>query len=366
MTVQNYRGPRKQLYFKTKQNSAIKLLTATFIGLTLIAVMANPRPMSDDRIETLPNQIIWNRDGAEMAFVPAGSFDMGDHLNEGYARELPVHTVTLDAFYMDRHEVTAGQFKQFVRKSGYSYTHHTWEQVAQYSPTDDYPMIYVNWYDAAAYAEWAGKRLPTEAEWEYAARGGLISKRYPWGNKITSDKANYSGPGSGDKWDKTAPVGSVDANGYGLYDMAGNAWEWCADWYDENYYSRSPATNPLGPDTGSQRVVRGGSWLQYFHSLRLSSRSRNDPSVTFFTYGFRCASGSVTHDTFSLFLPASGQTGANWFTDLTLNPTDYRWAKVNPASSGLRVRLFVQPLGGVNTSSWDFRSITTAGGLSTQ
>jgi formylglycine-generating enzyme required for sulfatase activity len=202
----------------------------------------------------------------------------------------PVHRVELDAFYMDVNEVTVGQFKQFVVESGYGYDR--WNNVARYSPGDDYPMIYVSWNGATAYCEWVGKRLPTEAEWEYAARGGLIGKRYPWGDEISHDDANYIGTGGKDKWDSsTAPVGSFEPNGYGLYDMAGNVWEWCSDWYAEDYYSSSPLRNPQGSSSGSYRVLRGGSWSLNPFGLRAAFRFNYFPSSTNLSYGFRCVSG---------------------------------------------------------------------------
>jgi len=147
-----------------------------------------------------PKKVItWRKDGARMMLIPAGSFEMGDHLNEGEANELPVHKVELDDFYMDSQEVTVEQFRKFVDESGHKYSR--WNEVEKYSPGDKHPMVYVTWNDAVAYCKWAGKRLPTEAEWEYAARGGLPGKQYPWGDRITHDYANYAGMGGKDPWD---------------------------------------------------------------------------------------------------------------------------------------------------------------------
>ena len=219
----------------------------------------------------LPNQIRWNKDGAEMAYIPAGSFEMGDAMNETedwMERSRPVHIVRLDGFYIDKTEVTVGQFKAFLADSGYNWTG-SWDDMDQYSPGDDYPMIYVDWNDATAYAKWSGKRLPTEAEWEYAARGGLAGQRYPWGSeKADGWPGNFADKSSAVDWANAnvddgyatcSPVGSYRPNSHGLYDMGGNVWEWCADWYGSDYYSKSPAKNPPGPDIGSSRVLRGGS-----------------------------------------------------------------------------------------------------------
>ena len=151
--------------------------------------------------------------------------------------EFSVH----DPFYMDVYEVTVGQYKQFVNATG----HGPLSDISKYSPADNYPVVSVNWNDAKAYCDWAGKRLPTEVEWEYAARGGLLGKQYPWGDNIMRDLANYKGIGGKDKWEYCAPVGSFNPNGYGLYDMAGNVGEWCQD--------RSSRRENI-------RVLRGGTW----------------------------------------------------------------------------------------------------------
>ena len=312
--------------------------------------------------DNLPNQIVWNKDGAEMAYVPAGSFEMGDHFDEGEDNELPVHTVTLDGFYMDKTEVTVGQFKVFLDDTSYSWGGN-WDSVASKSPTDDHPMIWVTWNDATAYAEWAGKRLPTEAEWEYAARGGSQGQRYSWGNDIDDTEANYGG-----NVGKTTLVGNYPANGYSLYDMTGNVYEWCVDWYDENYYTSQLMINPVGPENGSKRVLRGGAWRQTnSNTFRLAYRNNSNPSDTNNRFGFRCVSSpNITADSFSNLLPSDDQIGINWFSGLSLIATDYTWAIANSSSATLSVRLFVQPLGGVDASSWDFSTVTTVDGLVVQ
>ena len=149
-----------------------------------------------------------------------------------------------DAFFMDAHEVNVGQFKKFLKSSGYKPDEAiNWNQVYKYSPTDKHPISRVTWHDATAYAKWAGKRLPTEKEWEFAARGGLIGKEYSWGDEAsTSDMANYGGTVR-----TTTVAGSYPANGHSLYDMVGIVWEWCADWYGHDSYSKSPDENPTGP-----------------------------------------------------------------------------------------------------------------------
>jgi sulfatase modifying factor 1 len=215
---------------------------------------------------TLPQ--ITGKDGAPMVLIPAGDFQMGSNDSDD---EKPVHTVYLDAFYIDIYEVTNAQYKKFMDATKYKEPNY-WNDSKFNAP--NHPVVGVRWNDAVAYTKWAGKRLPTEAEWEKAARGGLVGKKYPWGDNLTHDDANYSGTGGKDKWVNTSPVGSFAPNGYGLYDMAGNVWEWCADWYDSKYYASSPKSNPKGPSSGERAVLRGGSWYFSFDSyLRVADRS---------------------------------------------------------------------------------------------
>jgi serine/threonine-protein kinase len=266
-------------------------------------VVVVERIAPEEERRELPVEIV-GKDGAPMVLIPAGEFQMGDHFDEGGEDERPVHTVYLDAFYIDKYEVTNELYARFLNEIGSVKDEegHLLIDIdseycliefagGRYRPKPGYekhPVVEVSWWGAVAYAKWAGKRLPTEAEWEKAARGGLVGKRYPWGDEISHDMANYWDPGGRDRWEMTSPVGSFPPNGYGLYDMAGNVWEWCADWYDENYYSRSPRRNPKGPESGEFRVVRGGSWGNGPNNLRVAIRISYVPSYTTDHVGFRC------------------------------------------------------------------------------
>jgi formylglycine-generating enzyme required for sulfatase activity/curli biogenesis system outer membrane secretion channel CsgG len=256
---------------------------------------------SDEKTRTLvlkllsvdTGELLWiNKSSAEwlfqyedMIYIPAGYFIMGSPEGEGESDEHPQHKVWVDAFLIDRYEVTNAKYEKFMKATGHR-APTFWNDDRFNKP--DQPVVGVSWYDAEAYAKWAGKRLPTEAEWEKAARGGLVGKRYPWGDNISPDNANYDRTGGRDIW--TSPVGSFPPNGYGLYDMAGNAWEWVADWYDKNYYRSSPERNPKGPNISSWRVLRGGSWNDNPDHLRCADRNYHyEPTDSFYSIGFRCS-----------------------------------------------------------------------------
>lgn len=226
----------------------------------------------------------------EMVLIPAGSFQMGSEV--WGSDEKPVHTVQLSSFYMDKYEVTNGKYKKCVDAGSCSAPSNSTSFTRSFyygdNRYDNYPVIYVSWDDARKYCQWKGKRLPTEAEWEYAARGGLSGAKYPWGDAIKDSDANYFDSGDSEDND-TMAVGSYAANGYGLYDMAGNVCEWMNDWYEEKYYKSSPSRDPQGPSNGEYRVVRGGSWGNKSFGIRVSYRVRSNASFRYYNLGFRCA-----------------------------------------------------------------------------
>jgi formylglycine-generating enzyme required for sulfatase activity len=241
-----------------------------------------------------------------MALVPCGCYDMGDHFAEGYEDELPVHNVCISAFSMDLHEVTNAEYAECVDDGACTppYQTSSYRRPSYYgNPAyDNFPVLHVDWFMADAYCTWAEKRLPTEAEWEYAARGGLAGKRYPWGDTIDCDDACYGRyrPGCDDHChngmcdNDTHPVESYAPNGYGLYDMAGNIAEWANDWHEMDYYSVSPPNDPPGPVSSWIRVVRGGSWAELAYALRVASRRQfSMPDQEGEALGFRCARGGA-------------------------------------------------------------------------
>ena len=228
------------------------------------------------RLEVL-GRITWIR-------IPAGTFFMGCTPGDGECEkdEKPRHVVTLTKPYdLAETETTNAQYEKCAREGPCR------GEVDRSKP--DHPVVNVSWEDAAGFCRWAGGRLPTEAEWERAARGGEDGKKYPWGNSISHDDANYTGTGGRDAWEKTSPVKSFAANGFGLFDMAGNVWEWVGDWYHKDYYSRSPPTDPVGPATGQGRVLRGGSCFYNPRLLRVSLRLGYSPDYRLDFLGFRCA-----------------------------------------------------------------------------
>ena len=300
-----------------------------------------------------------------MVLIKGGAYQMGGADNEGRKDEYPVHPAEVKDFWIDVNEVTNKQFAAFVKATGYITTAEKavdWEEIKKQLPAgtpkpsadkllpsslvfkknqnidgyvdysqwwswvagaswkhpqgpnstidgkDDYPVVQVSWFDAQAYCKWAGKRLPSEAEWEYAARGGLAGQKYPWGNEDVESgkpKANtWQGkfPATNTQWDKferASPVRSFQPNAFGLYDMSGNVWEWCNDWYRDDYYQNAPKQSPKGPSDSfdpdepgmPKKVVRGGSFLcnaAYCKGYRVSARMKSSPDTGLEHTGFRC------------------------------------------------------------------------------
>lgn len=283
---------------------------------------------------------------ARMVRLDGGEFVMGTDSEEGFPQdgEGPAREVTLDPFYIDKHAVTNAEFLNFIRETGYTTDAERfgWSFVFQHLLTDeaddhvidsvdaapwwvgvegatwfrpfgagsnvveddllDHPVTHVSWADARAYAEWAGKRLPTEAEWESAARGGVEGRRFPWGDDLKPGDEHRCNIWQGefpehntgeDGYVATAPVDEYDPNGYGLYNVSGNVWEWCGDWFSPTYHTTDAYdhNDPTGPPSGDQRVMRGGSYLchrSWCNRYRVAARSKNTPDSSTGNIGFRC------------------------------------------------------------------------------
>ncbi|MBL8042271.1 MAG: SUMF1/EgtB/PvdO family nonheme iron enzyme [Nitrospira sp.] len=241
---------------------------------------------------------VQGKDGAPMVLIPAGAFTMGS--NEGLPAERPEHVVTLDAYAIDRYEVSLRLYRRFLQEVQRD-APPTWDDEAA-ETVGDRPAIGVSWADASAYCTWAGKRLPTEAEWEKGARG-TDGRRYPWGPmQPFVDIANYNrGVWVSEAVTLVNVTGGVEGmsvrhglkeggrSPYGLHHMAGNAAEWVGDWYDREYYAKSPDKNPTGPAKGEKKVIRGGSWSDLPVALRSSARVSAEPDFQDRAIGFRCA-----------------------------------------------------------------------------
>lgn len=268
-------------------------------------------PLPEGETTTPPEKETLPPEG--MVLIPEGEFQIGSNDAEADDNEQPVRTVYVDAFYMDETEVTNAQFKEFVLENPrwqrnridgrFHNGRYLWDWNGNNYPKgkDKHPVVSVSWYAAMAYSKWAGKRLPTEAEWERAARGGLVGQKYPHGNTLTPRDANY-----GNNLKDTTAVGRYPANGYGLYDMAGNVSEWCLDAYHPGFYSTFPqegaARNPLAGANTIQwildnftdvnvdvsRVRRGGEWFDMARLPRVAARRDSKPPSAFLVIGFRC------------------------------------------------------------------------------
>ncbi|HEY3312136.1 MAG TPA: SUMF1/EgtB/PvdO family nonheme iron enzyme [Anaerolineales bacterium] len=256
--------------------------TATKIPLPTKTVLVTATPILD-----ISAPAIREKDNMLMVYVEAGAFQMGG--GNTWPNENPEHSVILDAFWIDQTEVTNGKYALCVQSKACtppsepsSVKYVSYYGSAQY---ENYPVVHISWDQARAYCTWAGGRLPTEAEWEKAARG-KDGRIYPWGSDIGKTFANYD-QRDGD----TSAVGSyeIGKSPYGAYDMAGNVWEWVADWYDDTYYRDAPSSNPAGPSMGIKRVLRGGSWFNKDYTIRTTYRYGSDPSLSDVLNGFRCA-----------------------------------------------------------------------------
>jgi formylglycine-generating enzyme required for sulfatase activity len=219
-----------------------------------------------------------------MVLIPGGTYLMGtDH---GQAIASPRHPVILHPYYMDAHEVSNREYQEFCLSTGHKFPEFWGMDVYKSGPDyPDHPVVGVSHFDASLYAEWAGKRLPTEAEWEFAARGGLEDIDYPYGEKADHSQSRFNDPDA-----EKGPVkrGTYPPNSYGLHDMSGNVWEWVSDWFSGSYYSESPEHNPKGPSTGTFKVFRGGGWHSGPGCATVHRRNALPTHWVDFAGGFRC------------------------------------------------------------------------------
>ena len=280
----------------SKPTGVVSAATATWTPTTSVATLvptSTSVPTDTPSLQplTLGATRVREADSMTMIYVPAGEFRMGSVSadNMAVASEMPARNVFLDAFWIDRVEVSVGQYRQCVQ-AGICNPPQRADSVTRPNYYTDstfanYPVLWVTWHDASVYCNWVGARLPTEAEWEKAARG-TEGRIYPWGNTWEAARANAV-----ERLGDTQPVGSFPsgASPYGVLDMSGNVWEWINDWFSEDYYQRASSVNPSGPTTGTQRSVRGGSWYSRIAWQRAAYRGAANPDFSDDDIGFRCA-----------------------------------------------------------------------------
>ena len=289
----------------------------------------------------MPDPALKPANTPNLVTIDGGSFQMGNHRDDGYPSdgETPVHTVRVDSFQIAPETVTNTQFAEFIAATGYRTEAGSfgwsfvfagflpedfpetrgveaarwWRQVygaawdhpegphSSIATRGNHPVTHVSWHDAMAFCAWSGTRLPAEAEWEFAARGGSAASHFWWGDQLTPNGTHRMNAWQGtfparnsaaDGYPGTAPVRSYEPNGYGLYNMTGNVWEWCGDWFEPGYYGRGPEDNPPGAESGTHRVMRGGSYLcheSYCNRHRVDSRSAATPDSSTGNTGFRVA-----------------------------------------------------------------------------
>ncbi|NLF95066.1 MAG: formylglycine-generating enzyme family protein [Oligosphaeraceae bacterium] len=235
--------------------------------------------LKEEYREQIAGRLLWHeRDGSVLVYVPGGEFKMGD----GKDGDCPRHVVSVSSFYIGMYCVTNRQYSEFVRATGHRAPNQAgWDSSSKLS----HPVVYVSWDDALSYVRWAGLRLPTEAEWEHAARGPA-NVLYPWGNEWDESRCRHSGNcGS----EETCPVWGYASgvSGYGTCQQSGNVWEWCSDWYSENYYGYSARRDPQGPESGTFRVLRGGGWSDVANFCRSAYRYGGAPGGRGTSHGFR-------------------------------------------------------------------------------
>jgi eukaryotic-like serine/threonine-protein kinase len=269
---------------KSSMTNPSNLITETKIQLDQTPI-STPTSIPIETATLELNGEFTDEHGVRMAWIPAGSFMMGD--DEGEPEEMPAHEVWLDTYAIDVYEVTNELYLACVDEDVCQGQYYAYERAPlRYQ----YPVVFIDWFDAKTYCEWRGARLPTEAEWEKAARGGLDEMKYPWGDEYPNcTLGSTNGAAFWDCEKARYEVGQFSPNGYGLYDIVGNVWEWVADWYDENYYSNLIDMNPFGPANGALRVLRGGSGFSNREQLRVTFRYKYDPYSTYESHGFRCA-----------------------------------------------------------------------------